>query len=755
MKVDNAILSPSHQVGNLTEDGGQWFVLCDALERPQGSGEPMASRQEIETLAVEAISEYLRTAPRPLSGTVLKEAVEAAHQRIRLACGEEPVKPVASIVVVAEEKNEEGQSHYLVAGAGDVRVYGVGGDAVELAFRDPVAAASKEKRQSAVTNRLGTSDELKVNHLQFDAATYEALLVLTYDAYIGVSEDELQQLAGSGRLLGQRVAKLCPDGALTSSKQAWVISSKRPSRLLGRAPAMAALAGVAVIAIVGVTALVRHDSPPPVEGIAAPTELAPTVPSRTLGRPVEAENQDEVLAQILEARVAPVDRELVVEALPPSKLAQADTPFQGQMVEIELMLEAELAAQENLLEAQKLEMQTLRAELEEHNRLRADFLSLSDLLAEETVRIAEMECALERRQDDLIGAMEAIASQGAVIADLEDQMAVARVEGEDLRTQQHDLFEQSQELRIALSEKEAAFDGLLAEATALEAMTSEQEAELAVLREREQLITAQENQIALLEVVAQEHLAAIGLLEDGNGALIDQVQYLANLNQEHEAIQLVSEEQARVAAVVEADLQKARQENQFLNGVIADLREIEREQQAKVEEVMTARVELSDQLMATTRRYEATLLEKEQLLTKVSELEDVQQLYHKERGLREDKEEMLARVATNLDGWRSAVSSLEHSRTNLSKELAEIRAYQEAVSEAWKEADHHTAHVQEQAPQKKGVTRIHLVSPGETIETIALRYYGTAAGADAILEANRDSLTATGTTRVGTALVIP
>ena len=276
-----------------------------------------------------------------------------------------------------------------------------------------------------------------------------------------------------------------------------------------------------------------------------------------------------------------------------------------------------------------------------------------------------------------------------------------------------------------------------------------------MLREREQLITAQGNQIAMLEVEAQEHLAAIGLLEDGNAALIDQVQILANLNQDHEAVQLAFEEQIRLTADANAARQKAQQENHFLEGVITELREVERDQQTKVEEVMTARVELSDQLMEASRRHEATLQEKEKLLTKVNELEDVQQLYQKERGLREDKEEMLSRVATNLDGWRSAVSSLEHSRANLAKELAEIRAYQEAVSEAWKEADHQAAHIQEQTPKKKGVTRIHLVSPGETLETIALRYYGTAAGADAILEANRDSLTSSGTTRVGTALVIP
>jgi hypothetical protein len=766
MKVDNAILSPASQASSKSEPTGQWFILCDALERPQSGGEPLASRHEIESLVIEAVAEHLQVAERPLSGTVLKEAIEEAHRRLRAACADEPAEPVASVVVVAEETNEEGKRHYLVAGAGDIRVYGVGSDSVELAFRDPVASSSKEKRIAARKNRLGVSDEVKVNHQQFTAGTYQSLLVLTYDAYIGVSDKDLQQLSGTGRHLPLLVKKVCPEGTLTSSRQAWLLSSHQPATSLWkRAPAVAALAGIVVVAIVGANTLLKEEPQPLAQKLAAPTAIETNAALPTLGQPIESEKTDELLTQIREESDPFVEREPVVDMLPPAasvKIASADYP--DHLLEIELMLEAELSAQQQLLEQQKVEMGALRSEVEEHSRLRADFLALSDLLAEETTRVAELEALLEEQQTELISAVETVASQEQTIFEMQDQLVLARIEGEDLRTQQNDLFGDAQGLRIALSEREATFDELLEQAQALEQLAAEKDLQIAAeqarleevtlaLTERERELGAYISQLRVTEAQTQEHFAAIGLLEDGNAALLDQVQLLSSLNQEQEQMIAAATQQQIELETAKEQLNRAAQEKQFLEGVIADLREIEQEQQNKVEEVMTARVELSDQLMDVSRNHEDVLLEKEQLLVKINELENIQQLYEKERGMREDKEEMLARLAANLDGWRSAVGSLEQSRASLAKELAEIRAYKEAVAEAWKETDKRA--VAPPPPERKGITRIHLVSPGENLEAIALRYYGTAAGLEAIIEANRETLTETGAARVGTALVIP
>ena len=57
------------------------------------------------------------------------------------------------------------------------------------------------------------------------------------------------------------------------------------------------------------------------------------------------------------------------------------------------------------------------------------------------------------------------------------------------------------------------------------------------------------------------------------------------------------------------------------------------------------------------------------------------------------------------------------------------------------------------APAAAG--RTHVVRPGETLGTIASRYYGSPAKWNRIFEANRDRLQNANRVRVGTTLVIP
>jgi len=57
-----------------------------------------------------------------------------------------------------------------------------------------------------------------------------------------------------------------------------------------------------------------------------------------------------------------------------------------------------------------------------------------------------------------------------------------------------------------------------------------------------------------------------------------------------------------------------------------------------------------------------------------------------------------------------------------------------------------------QAPKRGGVTRVHLVAPGETLEKIADRYQKEARD---ILNANKDLLSGNNQVNEGTALIIP
>ncbi|MGE3953843.1 MAG: tail protein X [Parachlamydiales bacterium] len=411
----------------------------------------------------------------------------------------------------------------------------------------------------------------------------------------------------------------------------------------------------------------------------------------------------------------------------------------------------DLALLENRLAEEQALLHQVKEDLQGRDQER---LALSDRLQK-----------IEQEREELLGQL----SQEKQIAGVtQDQFFALAALSEAQEYQLAEYQETIEQLQQRLSAEAPLVQQCADLASQVERMKSEQ----ALLTENAEVLQAllmdQENALAdreekMLELQSELERAAETLasaqqqLAQQQSALTEKEGLLASLQiGEHErALKLDETEEAR--ALLTQQIDELTESHRLLHSekrsLEARLEVMERSLHEK--ETRLAMVELEEQKMRDTmlmaeESKKALQGENKDLSKRIAALEKVELDYEKEHLLRRESDEMLSRLATNIAGWKEAVTTMEESRKALAEELAELKAYQSSVlkGKVQKAADR-------TGEKRPSVTRIHLVSPGETLEGIARRYYGTTRKVNEIREANEDLLSEGQQVRVGTALVIP
>lgn len=112
----------------------------------------------------------------------------------------------------------------------------------------------------------------------------------------------------------------------------------------------------------------------------------------------------------------------------------------------------------------------------------------------------------------------------------------------------------------------------------------------------------------------------------------------------------------------------------------------------------------------------------------------------------------LAHEAPDLEAARA---ELEATRRALEKALVELEMVREELSRARSEIDRLRAPAPPPPPEAPPPVRTHTVRPGETLGSIAARYYGASGDWRRIHEANRAILPNPNRIEVGQVLIIP
>lgn len=400
--------------------------------------------------------------------------------------------------------------------------------------------------------------------------------------------------------------------------------------------------------------------------------------------------------------------------------------------EIELLKEsyekafAQLAAtQEEQIELQDQKM--LLLELKDEQQ---------ELIATQRQRIQEIEAHLHDTQD--------------LLALTEEEFCELRhrYEAEQAHTPQ--LEEECKRLREAhslsaqeLSQSEQAQAELVAERTSLqEALHVERKRaeelieKLAVADEK---LSYQSQQLAKQQQLQKDQQTSL------HSALEEASAFRSELVRLREALDLAHRERQKL----EEDLSQAYLASQEGR---EELRRREKEY-----------VRLQEEKQLAKEAHVALQQEQKALEKRVEQLLGFEERYHQELKLRQERDQMLVRLAANIQGWKEAVASLEESRSSLARELSEMREYQQnlisgRVEDALKAP---STQISQKSPSvasrenRSSVTNVHLVSPGETLESIARRYYGSSQRWRDIFNANRDALRSEDEIRVGMALIIP
>ena len=711
MKSEN--LSPTSKS---TQSGeGRYFVLCDALER---ANEDIASREEVEALASEAIGEALREISGPLETEVLREALETAHERVRLACKGEPNQPAISALIVAEIPSHNGSvtpERYTMAGVGDARVYGVVGETIELIFSDPAGMSkqAKGKRSTSRKNRLGANEErLDVRTKEVEGTTYESLLALSFDAYSEMKESDWR----SGQFEKGQAWMLSPGAAALA---------KSNGRKLSMAVALLAIGAAAAI---GLSLWSKKDATSLSQATPETVQLPAPVATTTLPGGSDLTFDLEDLAPIAHIP-APLED---VELAPMTDAID----LEEQMMALGERFEQEVAAQQALITQYREELATLRETADEYE-------ALATLMKEETARLEMMERSLFDEQDRRVAAEDQLQLASEQIAELEEALTSAHEAIASHESNMIALNHEREEEWSLWRERQEAQDAVAAELGELRiahAQVSEELASLKGLTEELESLRAESARLAQLE----ESYAQLELAYDQLSAESEsQALALNEGSEQFVALETALGEERTARAELQEALAQLTSEKAENERLLAAAQQRADETMARLQEVQEARLALGEQLLQLTQTHESLLQEKEYLVAKVGQLEQYQEHYAKQREVSQEREDRLQKLAANMENWKRAVSSLESARAELTEELGDIQ----------------TARTQKRASrgstELSSVTRIHLVSPGETLEAISERYYGSAGNIDEILKANREAVREGGEVRVGTALIIP
>lgn len=235
---------------------------------------------------------------------------------------------------------------------------------------------------------------------------------------------------------------------------------------------------------------------------------------------------------------------------------------------------------------------------------------------------------------------------------------------------------------------------------------------------------------------------------------------LAAIKNEYETSQRELQQQGDALASLYQQCQGLALTNRSLDDQLGELVRLSREKDSSLVAARGDKADLQRQLEELSRSWQQMDMEKQTLVAKVVSLEKFpDQLKHAETRLQEQADR-ISQLTSTVTDQQTAMTSLERTRDSLAKELTDLKAFQGALLQ-WEVEKLASARASQ--PQSAPVanssgrppvttTRIHIVSPGETLSNIAQQYNKSIQD---LYNANCDSIPNQNQVRIGTALVIP
>ncbi len=453
------------------------------------------------------------------------------------------------------------------------------------------------------------------------------------------------------------------------------------------------------------------------------------------------------LSKKLKQREASVDDlELTVQALEerlsasPGKKGSPRDLGQVRKLEREVTrLTATLAEKDDILQSTRA---TNRDYAERYRKLEGQLTSKLDELSQ----------SYERDQDKQIAMRHELAERvRELTTQLNEQMGRNRAVVAQLhQTKQNDTSSQSD-----------------AELASVESKLQQEQKRNRILKEelREALTKGADS--ATKEALASEQEVTRALKEELNGALaqVDRVSQELAAKQTNRQSDFTDYKE-RIDTLLAAQ-SRLEEENELLNEKIRSQTTAE----AETSEMLNTLAQGEQKLDKLKNERNGLLDEKASLMDKIVAMEQFQELYQGEKAKREVKEAEFAAFRRQIEEQKSMLATIENSRTAMASELYKIRREYDALLKQRRTSQ--TATAQRQTPSRPAITspaspsrqvarqvsnegtRIHIVSRGETLSGIAMRYYGAAKYWTDIYNANQESVADTKNVAVGTPLVIP
>ncbi|MBT3393832.1 MAG: LysM peptidoglycan-binding domain-containing protein [Waddliaceae bacterium] len=163
-----------------------------------------------------------------------------------------------------------------------------------------------------------------------------------------------------------------------------------------------------------------------------------------------------------------------------------------------------------------------------------------------------------------------------------------------------------------------------------------------------------------------------------------------------------------------------------------------------------------------------SLLQENKVLSdKIIALQTIQQEYSLQKKALDAKAHDLAELEKELTMQKTSLKGIDKARKEMYLELDKIKKDYDTLKQQTPApkatAQAPVSYVEEEYDvsswdnniDKSAITRIHLVSEGETLTKISLQYYGTIQEWEAIYDANKDMVVDKDNIKVGTPLIIP
>jgi len=745
----SGIQEKSHE-GNISakdDANRELLIFCDVLSLDD-KGQTLSS-QDCNALST-LIDRWMRDSlTKDKAPTITEEAVTAAfkytNQRM-LQSEDNAFNQVAvSVIVIAptscNDTPNNKPSHVsdlLIAGVGDSYVYKIKPDKAELVFHDPLnnelgIDITPEDRLYSLRNAIGIKENIKVHCRRIQQSAFQRYTIASYGFYAQTTEDEILELGlrphdlqtGASRHLSEKEQRghalmihTVSYGSVKEaqshhkSNQSKSFLSQGPRRRKQRLAAVALSITTCVLAL-GLSLLL---------GVSKRNLQDPNTQKRSPLHLLSSQNNDEKLSTEDQALVAKLREKITLQK---QKIAAMNKELLSGKQQVEELTKIhdsndmkDLCKQIALLQQQLADRDT---ELKHSSILRQDLEYQLDANAS---KIANLNKTIETLKSIIDVQDESQNKDLHLTAAQFDELRKATdTDREELLAAIRDLKERNQQLQYVIDQQ----------ANTLAKNNSEdcnactpQHLEASYQQQVERYNEMNEKLAEAMETLERE--------QRRNETLTDRIREIFQENQQLEETYAETQNQIQDHTL---RIEQLLNDNLSLQEQLTASNEV-------IEQKAQALMHLQDSVTALTQHNQS--LENEMVVVKeqMANMSLLKEKYEQEKHQLSSKESLLTQLKATLHEQETLIASLEKSRKEL---LGELTLAKQTLE-------------QQQAPKTKedpitSTTRIHLVSSGETLSSIAFRYYGTSKRWQDIYQANHDIIADVDKVKVGTALIIP